>query len=302
MQLHSYHATSPANSRSCYTVLLQYMTWPATGRYINRELVKRAHSLPKWLIVLKCCITHHRLLRESKGQYAKHLTDAGAYAADSFQRDPSLSMSAAGSQAYPPGPRPTAGFPPGPGAGVTGSFGAPGLPTPPHMVNDAAPPLGLSTFRDGSCKKAFDLSTFIRMYSTYLDVLLDVYARVKYLPVGNVEAPKFKCAPAPHSPHSHPGHTTPGRYITWEARGQQHRVDSISQPPLPPITDGSTYFMRSCVEVGFRGLLCRGRSQSGVLSHTSVPAHPLSLHVAPGSVPLPRQQNHRQGRAAVAVL
>lgn len=174
------------------------MTWPATGRYINRELVKRAHALPKWLIVLKCCITHHRLLRESKGQYAKHLTDASAYAgADGFHRDPTLTQTAAGSQAFPPGPRPTPGFPPGPGAGLTAGLGGPGFPQPPHMVNDAAPPLGLSTFRDGSCKKAFDLSTFIRMYSTYLDVLLDVYTRVKYLPVGNVEAPKFKCASAP---------------------------------------------------------------------------------------------------------
>lgn len=171
------------------------MTWPATGRYINRELVKRAHAIPRWLIVLKCCITHHRLLRESKGQYAKHLTDPTTFSgAGSYHQDSSLSMSASGSQAYPPGPRPTPGFPPGPGAGMSGMLGAPGLPAPPHMVNDAAPPLGLSTFRDGSCKKAFDLSTFIRMYSTYLDVLLDVYSRVKYLPVGNIEAPKFKYA------------------------------------------------------------------------------------------------------------
>lgn len=178
---------------SWYAVLLQYMTWPATGRYINRELVKRAHSNQKWLIVMKCCLTHHRLLRESKGQYARHLTDPSAYTgADGWHRDPSITNSAVGSQAYPPGPRPTAGFPPGPGS--SGALG--GNPALPHLVNDASPPLGLSTFRDGSSKKAFDLSTFIRMYSAYLDVVLDVFARGKYLPVGNVEAPKFKCAPS----------------------------------------------------------------------------------------------------------
>jgi hypothetical protein len=171
------------------------MTWPATGRYINRELVKRAHSIQKWLIVIKCCLTHHRLLRESKGQYARHLTDPSAYTgADGWHRDASITSAAVGSQAYPPGPRPTAGFPPGPGPGPNGAMGP--NPALPHLVNDSSPPLGLSTFRDGSSKKAFDLSTFIRMYSAYLDVVLDVYARVKYLPVGNVEAPKFKYAAA----------------------------------------------------------------------------------------------------------
>ena len=59
-------------------MLLQNVNWAQSARYINRCLVNRAHTLNKWLIVLKVCITHHRLLRESRSQYARHLTDPSA--------------------------------------------------------------------------------------------------------------------------------------------------------------------------------------------------------------------------------
>lgn len=75
------------------------------------------------------------------------------------------------------------------------------------MGNDACPPLGLRAFRDGSSKKAFDLSTFIRFYAAYLDAQLEVYARTKYVPVNipGADPPKLKCDPLSarrHCPHS----------------------------------------------------------------------------------------------------
>jgi hypothetical protein len=68
------------------------------------------------------------------------------------------------------------------------------------MANDACPPLGLAGFRDGSSKKAFDLSTFIRFYAAYLDAQLETFQKTKYVPVNipGAEPPKFKCASLTH--------------------------------------------------------------------------------------------------------
>lgn len=68
------------------------------------------------------------------------------------------------------------------------------------LASDVAPPLGLSTFRDGSCKKAFDISTFIRAYAAYLDTLVDVFAKTQYLPVASVDPGNLKCAVAHPAP------------------------------------------------------------------------------------------------------
>lgn len=173
-------------------VLLQNMSWAQSARYINRCLVNRAHQLQKWLIVLKVCLTHHRLLRESRGQYAAHLTNPTAAPALGNPYASSFAQPGA-SQSF----RSDASGQPsrGPGLDTTGA-----LPTAPFFLqNDASPPLGLRSFRDGSSKKAFDLSTFIRFYAAYLDMVLDVYSKVKYLPVNipGTEPPKFKCVSLP---------------------------------------------------------------------------------------------------------
>jgi hypothetical protein len=169
-------------------VLLQNMSWAQSARYVNRCLVSRAHQNQKWLVVLKVCLTHHRLLRESRGQYAVHLTNpavspalAHPYGAGLAQPSQSFKSDMSGPPARAPGMDSTTGA----------------LPTAPfYMQNDASPPLGLRSFRDGTSKKAFDLSTFIRFYAAYLDMVLDVYSKVKYLPVNvpGTEPPKFKCA------------------------------------------------------------------------------------------------------------
>lgn len=83
------------------------MSWAQSARYINRCLVNRAHALSKWLIVLKVCITHHRLLRESRGQYARHLTDPTA-APPAFMQ-PGMHNA-------------------GPGGGASGQMGGQGMP------------------------------------------------------------------------------------------------------------------------------------------------------------------------------
>jgi hypothetical protein len=188
-------------------VLLQNMAWAQSARYINRCLVHRAHALNKWLIVLKVCITHHRLLRESRGQYACHVTDPSA-TGPAFAQPGMLGAGGAGAPLPPGYNAPPTGASAmvagatglqqpgqnGMAAGMTGMSGH-GL----YMQNDACPPLGLRGFRDGSSKKAFDLSTFIRFYAAYLDAQLDVYSNTKYVPVNvpGAEPPKFKCAPLP---------------------------------------------------------------------------------------------------------
>lgn len=110
----------------CGAVLLQYMQWPATSRYINRELVKRSHVLGKWLIALKCCLTHHRLLRESRAHYARHLTE-GAAAAASGAGAPQFG---AGSATGPPSAKGAAAYShPSFGGGATGPPGYGGVPS-----------------------------------------------------------------------------------------------------------------------------------------------------------------------------
>ena len=182
---------TPAAPRA---VLLQNMSWAQSARYVNRCLVNRAHNIPKWLVVLKVCITHHRLLRESRGQYAAHLTNP-AVVPTAFTQ---LGLHGA---AYP-GQSGTLAGPSnggGPGAAMGAATGALQPAGSYGMQNDACPPLGLRSFRDGSSKKAFDLSTFIRFYAAYLDMQLDVYSKAKYIPVNipGTEPPLLKCAPAP---------------------------------------------------------------------------------------------------------
>ena len=186
------------------------MSWAQSARYINRCLVNRAQTLQKWLIALKVCITHHRLLRESRGQYHKHLTDPSA-AAPAFAQ-PGL-HGVGGGAPYGAGPT-GASY----AAGPTGvSYGA--APTGASaggqsaaLGNEVAPPLGMRGFRDASSKKAFDLSTFIRFYSAYLDAQADVFAKTKYIPVNipGVEPPKLKCAA---SRCSHPGCCKPSMVV-----------------------------------------------------------------------------------------
>lgn len=182
-------------------VLLQNMSWAQSARYVNRCLVNRAHNIPKWLVVLKVCITHHRLLRESRGQYAAHLTNPAVVPAAFSQPG----LHGAG-HPYPAaaqsGALPAPGNGGGPGAAMGAATGALQATPSYGMQNDACPPLGLRSFRDGSSKKAFDLSTFIRFYAAYLDMQLDVFSKTKYIPVNipGTEPPLLKCGPPFPSP------------------------------------------------------------------------------------------------------